>query len=1152
MSDKNVKKKEVAENKEAGALQVESAMHYFAELRDCMHLLPHYEKIYLLLNRLFVRCLNEKTAHVRLNLGGTFAKIDYLLKELCAPSDLSKKINATRTRLRRQDKLTAKEKERFCRVDYHNLCQWIAFVFQSSIPAENAAYFPSESPQEDVPKDSEKMACDNFRMIVDNWDEQYVYGFSDATGADRRLKVAYAQMSYGFDGSYLQRLFFRGAQLNVVHPAWQDGIVLPQLIIFEPDYLVDISAIAACFTNYADSPVVGLLRKLRPQQSTEAIVLGNLAGCLLDEEIHEQSRADAYREGVSRFWKDNAVALLSVSIGADFHERARAQQEHIRTAINETLPQEVVGFNKKEGMLEPSFFSEMLGLQGRMDYLQLDYKVLIEQKSGNGDFPHHNFVYPKQQDAHYVQMLLYMALIKYNYAEQYKQNNGIRAFLLYSKYKNSLLSLGNAPELEFRAIQLRNRLVRAEIAYANEDGFKILSNFSSDHVNLKGNDSILWHKYQSSQINDLLQPIRLASDLERHYYYRFLSFIAKEHLLCKLGTRTKENSGFASKWHDRLDEKLQAGNIYDDLELLAPDAEVKGRIERVLLRFAIEKENDMSNFRAGDIVLLYPYEKGEEPDVRSTPVLRSTIEKIEGNTIELKLRSAQSDTRFFVRNAKKVWAIEHDFMEASFAPLYRSMHAFLSAPKERRDLLMLQRKPRVDRSLCLMGDYGDFNDLSLQVKRAQDLFLIIGPPGTGKTSFGMLNTLKEELLTDGSQVLLLSYTNRAVDEICSKLWEEGIDFVRLGGATSCSVEYHGNLLDTIAKGCNHLSELKTKLERTRVVVATTTAMNSLSQLFQLKQFSLAIIDEASQILEPHLIGLLSAHVDRVPAIRKMVFIGDHKQLPAVVQQSEEESKVDDEDLNAILLTDCRLSLFERLLKRYHQDKDVVYMLHKQGRMHPDIAQFPNMAFYGGMLDVVPRPHQLTTLPGGDAKAPTIDRLLQTRRLLFFHAATPRDVMSDKVNLIEARMIANLVLRIYNHEKNAFDAQKTVGIIVPYRNQIATIRHLINRLGIKALHDVTIDTVERYQGSQRKYIVYGFTIQKYYQLNFLTNHTFVDWDGCVVDRKLNVAMTRAEEHLIMVGNTELLSQSPVFHRMIAFTQQQQGYFRVPINDFLSDD
>ena len=127
----------------------------------------------------------------------------------------------------------------------------------------------------------------------------------------------------------------------------------------------------------------------------------------------------------------------------------------------------------------------------------------------------------------------------------------------------------------------------------------------------------------------------------------------------------------------------------------------------------------------------------------------------------------------------------------------------------------------------------------------------------------------------------------------------------------------------------------------------------------------------------------------------------------------------------------------------------------------------------------------------------------------------------------------------------------MGVIVPYRNQIATIRKAIDGYGIPLLRDITIDTVERYQGSQRQYIVYGFTIQKYYQLKFLTDNVFEDEiDGCLVDRKLNVAMTRAEEHLIMFGNAALLSNIITFQRLIDFVRSKQGFFRIPKSDFIS--
>ena len=151
--------------------------------------------------------------------------------------------------------------------------------------------------------------------------------------------------------------------------------------------------------------------------------------------------------------------------------------------------------------------------------------------------------------------------------------------------------------------------------------------------------------------------------------------------------------------------------------------------------------------------------------------------------------------------------------------------------------------------------------------------------------------------------------------------------------------------------------------------------------------------------------------------------------------------------------------------------------------------------------------------------------------MFIPSKSPKHSLSDKVNQPEADIIASLVERIYKLEKDRFSAQDTIGIIVPYRNQIATIRNTIAQLNIPKLMDITIDTVERYQGSQRRYIIYGFTVQKHYQLRFLTNNTFVE-NGKLIDRKLNVALTRAQEHLIMIGNPAILENNPLFRELIS--------------------
>ena len=161
-------------------------------------------------------------------------------------------------------------------------------------------------------------------------------------------------------------------------------------------------------------------------------------------------------------------------------------------------------------------------------------------------------------------------------------------------------------------------------------------------------------------------------------------------------------------------------------------------------------------------------------------------------------------------------------------------------------------------------------------------------------------------------------------------------------------------------------------------------------------------------------------------------------------------------------------------------------------------------------------------------------------MLFFDvqpdAAT---TVADKVNHAEARLIALLLKEIIAREGNTFDPDDTVGVIVPYRNQIAAIRGELAALGIDNAAGLNIDTVERYQGSQRKYIIYGFTIRKYYQLQFLTSHVFEE-DGVIIDRKLNVALTRAREHMIITGNAALLRRNLTFARLIDHITACDGY------------
>ena len=1139
----------------------ESADDIYSQLEAIVSGNEPIDKRYAQLRNLFIRLVDQGVRNTHINFAGTFAKLDYLVKEHNVPDKLVLAVNDTRHTLNHLADNTDKELAQALPYDVKSIALLTGFLLRgSSIPATLRRHFL----QGERKRRWGKFNQNCLRCIVEHWDDAYIYVCEEENGSHLTVCYGNRNIYLSRDGqyswSYLSQIMREGATLNLVRLRWEEDVCMPELIIFEPDYLVNITTVASCFESYAESPFVALVNKLKPPANTLAIQLGNLAGQYLDDVVH--NRHISFNEGMTQFFQKHALQLLVLSRQEgkaamnQFYKDAKNQQKNIEKLLLHDLPEDVKDYDAEEVLLEPAFFSNVLGIQGRLDFLTEEAgKVLvIEQKSGKGAFvPYAEATLPPDtpapQERHLVQVLLYRALFAYQFQKHAFDLQYF--FLLYSKYANGLVSTGQRPKLLLNAIKMRNLLAWCEWTYANE-GMRFLEQLTPESLNRNGLSSRLWTQYVRPQLAAVLSPIHEASPLERNYFFRFMRFLEKEHQLAAIGNKLKTGSGFASLWLDSLSDKKAAGNIYDRLSLEAFETTDAG-VESVSLLFDKEAETDTSNFRRGDIVVLYRYPKGTEPQACRQTVVRATIKLITTTGVELALRNRQTDPKVFTRYTNNYWAIEHDMFESSQNTLYSAMHGFLSATKERRDLLLCQRQPRVDETYLPLGEYHAFNPLVARAKQARDLFLIIGPPGTGKTSFGLLNLLKEELLEQETNILLLSYTNRAVDEICSKLVESHIDFLRIGSELSCDPAYKDWLLNSKTGKLKRGSEVEQLLAQTRVVCGTTVALNASSELFSLKHFHLAIVDEASQILEPHLIGLLSAHNGDENAIDRFVLIGDHKQLPAVVQQSEDESLVTEPDLRHIHLTNCRYSLFERLLKGFKTtqgyDPRYVYMLTRQGRMHTAIADFPSRQFYEGKLQIVPLAHQQLQ-PQPCASANGITRILSLRNVAFVDAPAPESSVNDKTNQVEAEMIAATIHQIYlltRSTEKGFSTDHTVGVIVPYRNQIATIRGAIDRLGIAVLHNILIDTVERFQGSQKDYIVYGFTIQRPYQLDFLTSNVFVE-DGQQIDRKLNVAMTRARLHLLLIGNSRLLKKSKVFAELLSYLRQQQSYFAPTPEDY----
>ena len=203
---------------------------------------------------------------------------------------------------------------------------------------------------------------------------------------------------------------------------------------------------------------------------------------------------------------------------------------------------------------------------------------------------------------------------------------------------------------------------------------------------------------------------------------------------------------------------------------------------------------------------------------------------------------------------------------------------------------------------------------------------------------------------------------------------------------------------------------------------------------------------------------------------------------------------------------------------------------------------------------MPLPHQLEETPYEASLTPqdSIDQLLLERRMVFIPAEAPDHLTcSDKTNPNEARIVATLLGHIYRLTESRFDPNRTVGVIVPYRNQIAMIRKEIARLQLPALQDISIDTVERYQGSQRDIIIYSFTIQNFSQLNFLTANTFQE-GNFQIDRKLNVALTRARKQLLLTGNPHILGANITFYKLMEYIRLHNGYLETDALSFCRGD
>ena len=1079
--------------------------------------------------------------------GNLFAQLDFLCKRL----DIAQRDAADMQQMRRDSNHADAISPDVLPYDARALALLVAAVFDKSIPDELAKRIPHTNRPTQAEK-GRRYQC--VRCIVQTWDNTKMGVSIDVSGAAKQMEVDYGTVHDGIDLTYLRTMLRQGMQLNLLdcaEPEGHPGTLMPRLVVVEPDYLIDISSLAACFNDYGHHPFAYFVKALEGKVNTQSTLLGNFAGAALDDIINQANYDIGHTLSAYLQQKALEIACCKEWNGADFRANAQQQVANLKEVVRLLVAQ----YGREKMILEPSFVSERLGLQGRVDLMTTDFRLLVEQKAGrNMNIERHKMgLHGSQQlEKHYVQLLLYFAILHYNLGKSSKTTD---IKLLYSKYEpqDGLLVVNNLQSLLMEAMTLRNRIVATAYWITRAGYDKLLPHLKETTLNERHDDSMFYHQFIFPKINATLQPLHNMPTIVRKYFCRMMTFAYQEQLLSKVGTSESIGNADAFLWTMPLAGKTESGNIYTGLTIIDKQKSREGG-GYDLIKLAIPEQSSrfLPNFRLNDSVFLYAYNPKDEPDLRQHILYKGTITDIQGKHITLQLADGQQNTHVLLpgKEADVCYAIEHSTaLSASSAAA--SLYAFATASPDTQQLLLGLREPRRDASVRLSRSYNEsYDDVLLHAKQAKDYYLLVGPPGTGKTSMAMRYMVEEALQEDGGALLLMSYTNRAVDEICAMLVQAGITFIRIGSTYSCDAAFRLYLLSEQTKQCANRDEIRALLRHTRVITGTTSMLQSRSFVFDLLHFKLAIIDEASQILEPDIIGLLASHRAK-QCIEKFILIGDYKQLPAVVQQSEDTSAVNDPDLQAIQLDNCRHSLFERLVRTEQAAGRTHFMgiLRRQGRMHPSIAEFPNKMFYAAeKLVPVPLKHQLENrleydMPSLDG---TDDVLKQHRMLFIPSPLNLSNDVSEKANRAEARITASLLARVYRQYGSNFNPNKTVGVIVPYRNQIAMIRSEIETCGIKALQQVSIDTVERYQGSQRDVIIYSFTIQHFYQLDFLTANSFME-QGRIIDRKLNVAITRARKQLILTGNERILRGNTLFGQLIDFIRQKGGYYQMPESD-----
>gem|GEM_PF-497016 len=856
-------------------------------------------------------------------------------------------------------------------------------------------------------------------------------------------------------------------------------------LVLEPDHVVDVTEAAQLVGSGGVSVVNVLVKRLRPPGSMSLALTGTLVNTAFDILVRQPGLTD--KEIIHE-----SLATRTLSLAAAWHDGSLAQ---ITSAITQAMPalhSALDLFSAGDMVLEPHYISPTFGLQGRADIIiRTNSEIhVVEMKAGRA--APGSTVRPD----HASQVAAYATLIKAT-----EPLTSVDATIWYVQDATQPMRKLNS-YLRWMAPLLiaRNAIIASDLALARRSGAPLRR--------LRSKDVHSASSYDEQAQSVLAETYSRLDRTESLVARAWLGFAATEHGLVRVGGGTSRST--ADLWRKDLTEKQNSTTVVTDLLL----DEEKSDHTRMHLVFVAQSAIGECALRVGDPVILHPEKNGQSLPCDG-PLFKATLRGLNQTRVDVSLRNKHVNINDVVG---KRWIMEQDVLDTNVRSLYSAIRTFIDATADKRNLLLGRRSPLHDSASHVVAP-----DLTEEqraiVERAlasKELFLIQGPPGTGKTS-AVLRTIVANLVDKTNErVLAIAYTNRAANEISASLTRYGIAHIRHGSSDGV----HENV-SIATLGQNLTSEqLADRISSASCVVSTVQSLYSSPEIWDFGTFSTSVVDEASQILEPHMVGIMAR-------VGRSILIGDHCQLPAVVTQRLESLTVDGPEFTSIEMQSLSMSAFERLVRCAHSrgDEGCMAMLTQQGRMHDDIMRFVSDQFYDHKLvSLAPWQRNAEPLPWAD--------IIPYRSVVL-----PLIADADQAGL-EAGFVVKLALKIHARSTE-YGSNITIGIITPFRVQNNAI---LNALPDDLRGIVTVDTVERFQGSERDVIIYATAVSSTSELESISSE--IDFEGRCIDRKFNVAITRARQQFILVGNTEILKHARAYAAAIDVLQT------LPIKEVIS--